>query len=204
MLRFGFVLNLGVIPEYYWHGIYQLLFSALIIQTICYLYFGLYRGIWRFASIPDVLQITKAVFVGAGATLLSVFVFYRLDAVPRSMLVLYPLFLFLGLSAPRLIYRWIKDQHLYLSQSKGRRVLLVGAGQAGEMLVRAMRRDDEFLPIGFLDDSTQKIGRDIHGVRVLNNIANIENVLTVYDVELVIVCVRNIDVLVMTRNTQIL
>ena len=189
--------NLGIIPEYYWQGIYQLLFVALIIQAICYWYFGLYRGIWRFASIPDVLQITKAVFVGVGVTLLIVFVVYRLEAVPRSILVLYPLFLFLGLSAPRLIYRWIKDQHLYLSQSKGKRVLLVGAGQAGEMLVRDMRRKDEYLPIGFLDDSSQKIGREIHGVRVLDGISKLQNILHAYEIELVIVCIRNIDATVM-------
>jgi len=185
--------NLTAIPEYYWQGVIRLLVFALAIQTICYWYFGLYRGMWRFASIPDVLQITKAVVVGTGITLLSVFIIYRLGTVPRSILVLYPLFLFLGLSAPRLVYRWIKDKHLYLSQSKGRRVLLVGAGQAGEMLVRDMRRKDEYLPIGFLDDSRQKIGRDIHGVRVLDDIANIEKVLTVYEIELVIVCIRNID-----------
>lgn len=185
--------NLAAIPEYYWQGLIRLLVSALVIQTICYWYFGLYRGLWRFASIPDVLQITKAVFVGTGVTLLSVFIIYRLGAIPRSILVLYPLFLFLGLSAPRLVYRWIKDQHIYLSQSKGRRVLLVGAGQAGEMLVRDMRRNNEYLPIGFLDDSSQKIGRNIHGVRVLDDIANIEKILTVYEIELVIVCIRNID-----------
>ncbi len=191
--------NLTTIPENYWQGVFRLLIPALVIQTICYWYFGLYRGIWRFASIPDVLQITKAVVVGSSITLLSVFVIYRLEAVPRSILVLYPLFLFLGLSAPRLVYRWIKDQHLYLSQAKGKRVLLVGAGQAGEMLVRNMRRKDEYLPIGFLDDSSQKIGRDVHGVRVLDGIANIEKVLKAYEIEIVIVCIRNIDAIKM-RN----
>ncbi len=191
--------NLTSIPEYYWQGIFQLLGVALVIQIICYWYFGLYRGIWRFASIPDVLQITKAVGIGVAVTIFCVFIFYRLELVPRSILVLYPLFLFIGLSAPRLIYRWIKDQHLYLSQSKGREVLLVGAGQAGEMLVRDMRRKDEYLPIGFLDDSTQKIGRDIHGVRVLDNISNIERILTSYEIELVIVCIRNIDTKAMRK-----
>jgi FlaA1/EpsC-like NDP-sugar epimerase len=56
-----------------------------------------------------------------------------------------------------------------------------------------MRRKDEYLPIGFLDDSSQKIGRNIHNVRVLDDIANIEKVLTAYEIELVIVCIWNID-----------
>jgi len=149
--------NLGVIPQFYWQGIYHLLIAALIIQTISYWYFGLYRGIWRFASLPDILQITKAVLVGVSITFASVFLFYRLQAIPRSILILYPLFLFLGLSGPRLIYRWIKDRHLYLKPSQGRRALIIGAGRAGEMLVREMLRENEYLPIGFLDDSFKNI-----------------------------------------------
>ena len=185
--------NLTAIPDYYWQGIFQLLGAALLAQTISYWYFGLYRGIWRFASIPDVLRITKAVIIGTGVTFLSIFIIYRLEMVPRSIFVLYPLFLFLGLSVPRLAYRWVKDRHLYLSPSNGKRVLLIGAGRAGEMLVRDMKRSDEYLPVGFLDDSANKIGRDIHGVRVLDNVANIENALSTYEVELVIVCIRNIE-----------
>ena len=69
--------NLGVIPDYYWQGIYQLLFSALILQTVCYWYFGLYRGIWRFASILDILQIIKAVILGTGIAVIGVFLIYR-------------------------------------------------------------------------------------------------------------------------------
>ncbi len=185
--------NLAIIPEYYWQGIFRLLGCALIIQTTCYWYFGLYRGIWRFASIPDVLRISKAVLMGVSLTLLSVFVIYRLELVPRSIFVLYPLLLFLGLSAPRFLYRWIKDKHLYLSGSQGKRVLLIGAGQAGEMLVRDMKRRDEYFPIGFLDDSKEKKGRDIHGVRVLDIISSIERILRSHEIELVIVCIRNID-----------
>ena len=199
LLAYWIRFNLGMIPQYYWQGIYHLLIAAIIVQTISYWYFGLYRGIWRFASIPDILQITKAVALGASVTFLFVFIVYRLQAVPRSILILYPLFLFLGLSGPRLCYRWIKDHHLYLRQPQGKRVLIVGAGQAGEMLVRDMLRTNEYLPIGFVDDSSQKIGRDIHGVRVHDSVKNIENVLNSYEVELVIICIRNISAGVM-RN----
>ena len=191
--------NLDLIPEPYWRGIIQIIFVALVIQTISYWYFGLYRGIWRFASIPDILQITKAVVVGVGFTLLIAFIIFRLRTVPRSILILYPLFLFLGLSGPRLCYRWFKDHHLNLRRPQGKRTLVVGAGRAGEMLVRDMRRTDEYLPIGFLDDSKDKIGREIHGIRVLDSISNINKILHAYDIELVIVSIRNISANVM-RN----
>ncbi len=191
--------NLTTIPEYFWQGIFQLLGIALVTQTICFWYFGLYRGIWRFASIPDVLRITKAVVVGVSVTLLLAFIINRLEIVPRSIFVLYPLFLFLGLSVPRLVYRWVKDRHLYLSRPTGKHVLLIGAGRAGEMLVRDMKRNDEYVPIGFLDDSISKIGREIHGVRVLDSVMNIGKVLSSYNVELVIVSIRNVNAEVM-RN----
>ena len=193
LLAFWVRFNLGVIPEYYWQGIYRLLIAGLIVQTICYWYFGLYRGIWRFASIPDILQIMKAVVLGVSITVIGVFLVYRLHAIPRSILILYPLFLFLGLSGPRLFYRWFKDQRLYLSQPKGKRVLIVGAGQAGEMLVRDMLRTNEYLPIGFVDDSSEKIGRDIHGVRVLDKVNKTSVILGAYNIEFVIVCIRNIN-----------
>ena len=192
ILAYWLRFNLGVIPQYYWQGIYHLLIAALIIQTISYWYFGLYRGLWRFASLPDILQITKAVLVGVSITFASVFLFYRLQTIPRSILILYPLFLFLGLSGPRLIYRWIKDRHLYLKPSQGKSALIIGAGRAGEMLVREMLRENEYLPVGFLDDSSTKIGRDIHGIRVLGSLDKLENVLNSYQVKNAIVCIRNI------------
>ncbi|MGI9227410.1 MAG: polysaccharide biosynthesis protein [Gammaproteobacteria bacterium] len=193
LLAYWVRFNLAVIPEYYWQGIYRLLVAGLLIQTISYWYFGLYRGIWRFASIPDILQIMKAVVLGVSISVIGVFLVYRLQAIPRSILILYPLFLFLGLSGPRLFYRWFKDQRLYLSQPQGKRVLIVGAGQAGEMLVRDMLRTNEFLPIGFVDDSSEKIGRDIHGVRVLDKVSKVNNILGAYNIEMVIVCIRNIN-----------
>ncbi len=197
ILAYWLRFNLNVIPEFYWQGIYRLLITALIIQTASYWYFGLYRGIWRFASIPDIIQIMKAVVIGVGFTVLSVFLVFRLENIPRSILILYPLFLFLGISGPRLCYRWFKDHHLYLRRTHGKRVLIVGAGQAGEMLVRDMLRADEYMPIGFVDDSNNKLGRDIHGVRVLDNLNKIDHIIDAYNIELVIICIRDIDANVM-------
>ena len=140
--------NLGSIPDLYWPEISFILCAAVVFQTSSYLYFGLYRGIWRFASIPDLFRILKAVIAGVGLSLLFVFLFSRLSTFPRSILILYPLFLFMGLSTPRLIYRWYKDRHLYFDAKSRKRVLIIGAGRAGEMLVRSMLRENEFAPVG--------------------------------------------------------
>ena len=192
LLAFWVRFNLGAIPEIYWEGLTNILLIAIPIQVFCYWYFGLYRGIWRFASIPDLVQIVKAVVLGVGFSVLATFILFRLQFVPRSILILYPLFLFLGLSIPRLMYRWYKDHRLYLSQAQ-KKAIIIGAGRAGEMLVRDMLRTNEFLPIGFLDDSKDKISRDIHGVRVLDFIDEIEKILNGYEVHLVVIAIRNVN-----------
>jgi len=189
--------NLGAIPAIYREGFVQFLVSACIIQTLCFWYFGLYRGIWRFASIPDIFRIIKSVIVGVSLTVVCVFFVFRLAFIPRSILILYPVFLFLGLSAPRLLYRWFKDQHIYMSQPGDKQALIIGAGQAGDMLIREILRTNEFLPVGFLDDAAHKKGRDIHGVRVLDSIENIKAVLEKYEIDVVIICIRNISAGVM-------
>ena len=136
LIAFWVRFNLGMIPSEFWPGIYQIIIVSLVVQTASYWYFGLYRGIWRFASVPDIFRILKAVIIGVSLSLLGVFLFSRLSNFPRSILVLYPLFLFLGLSASRLLYRWYKDRDFYFESGEKKHVLIVGAGQAGEMLVR--------------------------------------------------------------------
>jgi len=190
--------NLGVIPDFYWLSIYQLIIAALLIQTVCYWYFGLYRGIWRFASIPDLFRILKAVLVGVSVTLLAVFLFSRLLTIPRSIFILYPVLLFLGLCSSRLIYRFYKDRSLYLGHSlKKKQALIVGAGRAGEMLVRDMLKANEYFPVGFIDDDEKKLNRDIQGVTVLDILVNLDSAIEKLDIELVIISIRNLPAEVM-------
>lgn len=132
---------------------------------------GLYRGLWRFASIPDLWNIIRAVVIGVLSVALILFLFNRLDGVPRSTLALYPVFLIFLLGFPRLSFRMWKDHGLNLRfASEGKRVLILGAGRAGEMLVRDMRREGEYQPVGFLDDNYRLKGARVHGLPVLGSI----------------------------------
>jgi len=136
------------------------------VQGLIFWYFGLYRGVWRFASMPDLLRILKAVTAGVVLSLIALFLFQKLTYIPRSIFVLDALLLGVLLGGPRLIYRWIKDHRLYGLEVKN--VLIIGAGSAGEMLVRDLLRDPQhsYRPVGFVDDDKAKQGKDIHGVRV--------------------------------------
>ena len=137
---------------------------------------ALYRGVWRFASIPDLVRILKAVVVGVSLCAVAAFLITRMDQIPRASLPLFAGLLVVLLTGPRLAYRLFKDRRPRGATSKT--ALIVGAGRAGEMLARAMLSDasNEYSPIGFIDDDPDKKGRDIHGVRVLGHCERVSEI----------------------------
>ncbi len=185
-LAFWLRFNLGEIPPLYVDALEVLLLVALPVQAATFYFLGLYRGIWRFASIPDLLLIIKTVAAGMVVTFILAFIWQRLVDVPRSVFILYPVILALGLSAPRLLYRWLKDHHLSLAAFEKKRALVIGAGRAGELLVRDLLKSGPYVPIGFLDDAERRQGQEIHGVRVLGSLSDIEKIMQSFDVEVVL------------------
>lgn len=108
---------------------------VLLAQGLVLWWTGLYRGLWRFASLPDLINIAKAGLVGVVAIAAALFAFDRLDGTPRSVLLIYPLALIVLLGLPRLAYRHWKDSRHDLARAQPRRrVLILGAGAAGEAL----------------------------------------------------------------------
>jgi len=161
--------NLDGIPPEFLHQALTMLPLVLMIQGGMFWYFGLYRGVWRFASVPDLVRIFKAVLVGVLLSAVAIFLVTRLQGVPRSVFPLEALLLVMLLGAPRFVYRWLKDRRLYTLGTQN--VLIVGAGRAGEMLARDLFRDPlhAYRPVAFVDDDPTKRGKDIHGVRVAGN-----------------------------------
>ena len=131
-----------------------------LVMLVCagvYSAFGLYRGVWRFASLPDLVRITQATVAATLSVLLVLFVVNRMQDVPRSVPPLFLVFQLVLLAGPRLVYRWLKDHRLSLRPKV--RVLVVGAERAGEMLVRDMLRDraGAYLPVAFVDDQPRNL-----------------------------------------------
>ena len=184
-LRFNF----SIIPDYYFSQALVWLPLILTIQSGAFIYFGLYRGDWRFASMPDLLRIIKAVTVSTLICMAVIFLFTRLQAIPRSVFPAYWLLLIMGLGTPRFFYRWIKDHRLYLGQ--GQRVLIAGAGRAGEMLARDLLRDPQrtLEPVGFVDDMLRKQGADIHGIRVLGSCDQLSELVERLEVDIVLLAI---------------
>jgi FlaA1/EpsC-like NDP-sugar epimerase len=191
--------NLGTIPAFYLESALENLLIVLVSQGVVFRYFGLYRGVWRFASLPDLIRITKAVIVGIAFSATILFIATRMDGVPRSVFPLYGLLLISLLGISRFMVRWSKDRGIYGENAK--RVLIVGAGRAGEMLVRDLLRakDELYQPIGFVDDNKAKQGREIHGVRVLGACDEIIDFSDRLDINLIVLAIPSADAANMRR-----
>ena len=192
-LAFSFRFDFGEIPAHHVQAAWSFFYVALPILLISYWFFGLYRGIWRFASLPDLQRILQAVVVGSLTAYFILFIWLRLEGIPRSTLVLYPIILMGGLAGSRLFYRWLKDRKLKLSLIDAKRVLIVGAGEAGELLVRDILKREAYLPIGFLDDARAKKGMDIQGVRVLGDLSELSHIVVDLEIDEVFVALPAAD-----------
>ncbi len=140
---------------------------------------GLYRGIWHYASMADLVAIAKAVTLALLIFLPMLFWVTRLDDFPRTALPIVWIMLVLALSGPRLAYRLFKDGNLSAVQERqpAQRVpvLLVGAGDEAEAFIREVGRArvTGYRVVGIIDDKPKRIGRDIRGVRVLGDLASL-------------------------------
>jgi FlaA1/EpsC-like NDP-sugar epimerase len=179
--------NLASIPDAILQTALLVLPIVVIIQLVTYWFFGLYRGIWRFASVPDLIRIIKAVVVSTALIALILFFYNRMVGIPRSVFPLHALLLIAILGGSRLLYRWIRNKSR--NDSGAQRVLIVGAGQAGEGLVRDMLRGatQQYKPIAFVDDDERKHGQEIHGIRVIGSSKNIVKLIQHYPVDLILI-----------------
>ena len=189
--------NLDAIPDGYIDQAIVLLPVIWIAQGGMFWYLGLYRGIWRFASIPDLVRILKAVTAGVVIAAAASFILTRLHAVPRSVFILDGILLVLLLGGPRFIYRLFKDHSLYqwiqdrglTANAERKNSLIVGAGKAGEALARDLLRDPSgaYLPAAFVDDDRGKIGKEIHGIPVAGSCYEIPQIAARLDIDLIII-----------------
>jgi FlaA1/EpsC-like NDP-sugar epimerase len=147
---------------------------VLLAQGLVLWWTGLYKGLWRFASLPDLWNIIRAGVLGALGIAVALFLYNRLATVPRAVLVLYPAVLVVLLGAPRLAYRYWKDSRFDLiARAPEQRVLVIGAGRAGEALLRELARENRYRPVGLVDDDTTLRGAKVHGVPVLGTVEHL-------------------------------
>ncbi|WP_407278713.1 nucleoside-diphosphate sugar epimerase/dehydratase [Aromatoleum evansii] len=148
---------------------------------------GLYRGIWVFASLPDLARVLRAVAISSLAVWAFVALYRGAPGVPRSTLILYPMLLVLIMAGGRAAYRMWKEHRLYGGLiAKGKPVVVVGAGRGGAMLLRELQRSPDWRVIGLVDDDAEKWGRELLGLPVLGPVKALPEILVAERVEHVI------------------
>jgi FlaA1/EpsC-like NDP-sugar epimerase len=151
------------------------------VAGMVYLWMDLYRGVWRYASLNDLLAIARAVTVIILVFLPIMFLTTRLADLPRSVVVINWFVLVTLLAAPRILYRMLKDGRFELTYDRDQdqriKVLLIGAGDA-ELFIQAMTRRtrSEYQPVAILDEAERRVGRHIRGVPILGGIDDLGSV----------------------------
>ena len=203
LLAFWFRFNLEAVPSPYLGTALKLLPAILATQVFINWRVGLYRGVWRFASIPDVIRISQATALGVLLAVVFAFVAFRSGGVPRSVPFLYGMLLFALLSGGRLTYRIARDRRALGKNNT--RVLIVGCGAAGELLVRDLRRSGGmgYHAVGFVDDNPRRHGQEIHGVRVHGSVADLEEIAEEIRAELIIIAIANLSAPQMRRIVSV-
>jgi len=152
--------------------------GVLVVHAAAFWLFGLYRGLWRYASLPDLQRILLSVAVAALAVP-TLFTLTGLDTpVPRSVYLITPVLLIGAMSGSRMLYRAWKERTLLgmVRHPGASPVLVLGAGAAASSLLRDLANSDQWRAVGLLDDDTGKRGSAIQGVKILGGVEQVGSV----------------------------
>lgn len=184
----------GYIPNEHFRVLVQTLPMIVMIKLLVFAFCGLYRGVWRHLGIQDAIAIAKAVTLSSLLAVTAMTMLFRFDLFPRSVFVIDWMALLLLVSGCRVLIRVIRDYLFSLSDMRGKRVVIVGAGDAGVMTLREFQNNARLgcVPLGFLDDDPDKQGRIIHGVPVLGGRDRIRDVVERFRVDQLVVAMPSV------------
>ena len=141
--------------------------------------FGLYHGIWRYASFQEILSIFKGLLASSLLIIAGLFLTIRLESIPRSFPILLFIVSFLGISGPRVLYRLLKDNLINLKQTEKKNkvpVLVAGDGNTTELFIRSTNKQiaSPFNVIGIIGKKNNSIGRTIHGIPIVMSLEKLK------------------------------
>jgi FlaA1/EpsC-like NDP-sugar epimerase len=187
-LSFALALYLRVGEEQFAHHANSYLLEGMLlfagIVGVAGMVFGLYRGVWRYASLDDMMAIAKTAAVSVLVFFPIMFMYSRLADVPRSLPFINAFVLMALLAAPRIAYRIVRDRQVdqVLTRDRGKQtpVLIYGAGDEAELFLRALVRDrtSPYWAVGIVAQKPGRVGRRIHGVEVFATMADLEAVVS--------------------------
>src|SRR5712691_3773884 len=202
---FEVLLDVVLILLAYW-GAYAVEFGALsgstawklflrtlpvlvFVKMATFLVMGVYRGLWRYTSLDDLIVFAKAVVVSSVMSVLAVLFAFRFEGFSRTVFVLDGLLMLMFLAGSRLAFRLFRRLLPVSNTPEGRRVLIYGAGDGGELLLRELlnNRQLKYSPVGFLDDDPAKSGKVIHGLKVFGGNGDLTLVCKQHEVDEVLI-----------------
>ncbi|HKG79590.1 MAG TPA: hypothetical protein VKA78_09225 [Pyrinomonadaceae bacterium] len=172
-----------------WQLFIRTLPVLVFIKMLVFLMMGVYRGLWRYTSMSDLIVFGKAVLLSSVASLLLILFAFRFEGFSRKVFVIDLVLMFLFLAGSRMAFRLFRQLVPAVGKQNGRRVLIYGAGDGGELLLRELRNNQELrlAPIGFLDDDPAKSGKVIHGLRVFGGNGDLGTVCSQHEVDEVVI-----------------
>lgn len=150
----------------------------IFVNMAAFLVTGVYRGIWRYISVDSLIVFVKAVMLGSALSVMAFLFAFRFEGFSRAVFILNAIILFLMLAGSRMAFRLFRQLLPMPGNADGRRVLIYGAGDGGELLLREMmnNREMHYRPVGFVDDDPLKKGKLIHGLRVFGGNGSLPNI----------------------------
>jgi UDP-GlcNAc:undecaprenyl-phosphate GlcNAc-1-phosphate transferase len=166
----------------------------IVVKLFAFLAAGVYRGIWRYTGIQDFVTFSKAVAIGSVLSILALLLAYRFKDFSRAVFILDAIFLFMALAGSRIAFRLFRQLLPTPMNTAGRKVLIYGAGDGGEMVLRELHNNPEwnYNPIGFVDDDPMKKDKVIHGLPVFGGNGSLPQICQKNDIEEILISSRKV------------
>lgn len=166
---------------------------VIIVQFLGLQFSSVYKAIWRFSSIPDLIRVIRGVTISVPASLFALFLYNRLAGFPRSAFLIDWFLLIFFLGGGRFLYRILSDHQrsMILKSQNVKNVLIVGAGVGGEKLLR----DIKYTPtlgirvVGFVDDNKGKSNRTLNGIKVLGTTDQLNSLIETYEISQIFIAI---------------
>src|SRR6185369_5279127 len=190
LLRFDFS-----IPPQELNLFWECLMVVLVVKPLLFVAIGFYNSLWRYASLQDAMEILKGVTFSSILAVFVVLYLRQFAPIPRSIFLLDWFLLFALIAASRLIWRVYLESYIIGRSCDGPRTLIVGAGEAGSLLLKEIRRHPHtaYNVVGFVDDDPEKKGMKLHGVPVLGSAKQLKMLILANEVEDVIIAMPSAD-----------
>jgi len=165
----------------------------IVLKLAAFLLVGVYRGIWRYTSVRDFVTFAKGVVLGTILSILAILLLYRFQNFSRVVFILDGIILLFALTTSRMAFRFIRQLLPNPLSAAGQKVLIYGAGDGGEMVLRELKNNPDwnYTPVGFVDDDPLKKDKVIHGLKVFGGNGSLRKICRENEVQEILISCRN-------------